>query len=124
MSGKRSLICGFGVNDADYYTQTKSPRWRCPYYQTWHSMLNRCYNEKHLRRQPAYLGCSVCGEWHKFSVFKAWMIKQDWEGKELDKDLLVQGNKVYGPETCVFVSGLVNKFITTSLLTTRYEDFK
>ena len=47
-------------------------------------------------------------EWHRFSSFKAWMEKQDWEGKHLDKDLLVPGNKEYGPSTCIFVSNEVN----------------
>lgn len=32
------------------------------------------------------------------------------EGFNLDKDLLVEGNKVYGPETCVFVSPIVNSY--------------
>lgn len=40
------------------------------------------------------------------------MEKQDWEDKQLDKDLLVEGNKVYSPETCVFVSNIVNSFTT------------
>lgn len=37
---------------------------------------------------------------------------QDWQNKQLDKDLLIEGNKVYSPETCVFVSGMVNTFTT------------
>jgi hypothetical protein len=39
------------------------------------------------------------------------MEKQDWKGKELDKDLLVNGNKVYSPETCIFLTKKVNSFI-------------
>jgi hypothetical protein len=35
---------------------------------------------------------------------------QCWQGKELDKDLLVKGNKVYSPSTCVLVSPLTNGF--------------
>jgi hypothetical protein len=35
---------------------------------------------------------------------------QDWEGKQLDKDLLIVGNKLYSPETCVFVSKITNTF--------------
>jgi hypothetical protein len=46
-----------------------------------------------------------------FSNFKSWMETQDWEGKELDKDLLMEGNKVYSPDTCCFVSVKVNSFL-------------
>ena len=35
---------------------------------------------------------------------------QDWEGKQLDKDLLFEGNKIYSDEKCVFVTQTVNKF--------------
>lgn len=38
---------------------------------------------------------------------------QDWQGKELDKDLLGDG-KLYSPETCIFVSHAVNMFTTDS----------
>ena len=46
--------------------------------------------------------------------FRAWMMQQDWEGKQLDKDILVPGNKMYSPDTCVFVGGVVNGFLTDS----------
>lgn len=32
----------------------------------------------------------------------------------MDKDILFPGNKVYSPETCVFVTQEVNKFLTDS----------
>lgn len=40
------------------------------------------------------------------------METQDWEGKALDKDLLLDGNKLYSPETCIFISKEVNSFLT------------
>ena len=73
-------------------------------------MLKRCYSAKEQERYPTYKGCSVSGDWHTFSNFKSWMEKQQWEGMQLDKDLLVVGNKVYSPETCVFVTQMVNSF--------------
>lgn len=85
--------------------------WRCPFYDKWTSMLNRCYSEKHLAKHQSYRGCSVVVEWHRFSNFKAWMETQEWEGKELDKDILIPGNKIYGPDTCAFVDQKVNKFV-------------
>ena len=39
------------------------------------------------------------------------MMQQDCEGKHLDKDILFEGNKVYSPDTCVFVDGVVNTFL-------------
>ena len=40
------------------------------------------------------------------------MENQDWQGKELEKDILFPGNKVYSAETCVFVDAKVNLFLT------------
>lgn len=70
-------------------------------------MLNRVYGKSH----QSYEGCSVVREWHYLSKFKTWMEKQDWEGNQLDKDILIKGNKVYGPDTCVFVTRETNMFI-------------
>lgn len=41
-------------------------------------------------------------------AFRDWALAQDWEGNQLDKDILVSGNKVYGPETCCFVPRYLN----------------
>ncbi|RYY51312.1 MAG: hypothetical protein EOO06_00865 [Chitinophagaceae bacterium] len=40
------------------------------------------------------------------------MEKQDYFRKELDKDLLFLNNKIYGPETCIFIERSVNVFIS------------
>jgi hypothetical protein len=73
-------------------------------------MLKRCYSKEYHEHYPTYSGCSVCEDWLTFSNFKLWMEQQDWENKQLDKDLLISGNKEYGPETCVFVTSVVNTF--------------
>ena len=116
------LVYGVGINDADYAVQKfeaievngvrKQKRvWMCPYYQAWKSMLERCYSAKCQEKHPTYKGCSVSEEWLTFSNFKRWMEAQDFEGMQLDKDLLFEGNKVYSVETCVFVTKTVNMFI-------------
>jgi hypothetical protein len=84
----------------------------CPFRQKWRHMINRCKDESFLRRNPTYAGCSVCDEWLIFDNFKSWMQAQDWKGKQLDKDLLIEGNKVYSPQTCLLVSHSVNSFMT------------
>lgn len=109
----RGLIYGIGINDADYSTRytVKGKRVMCPFYRTWMSMLVRCYSEKLQQSRPTYIGCSVCEEWLTFSNFKKWMEKQDFEGKQLDKDLLISGNKEYSPESCIFVYRTLNTML-------------
>jgi len=109
----RKLVFDVGINDADYKIQPiENNRRTCSFFLAWRNMIERCYSEKYSEKYPTYTGCSVCPEWLTFSNFKKWMIQQDWQGKHLDKDLLVRGNKIYSPETCVFVDVSVNSFLT------------
>ena len=119
----RSRILGVGINDADYQTcitekvvdstgrMRNKTVWICPIYSIWLNMIKRCYSEKSKRKGKTYVGCTVIEEWLLFSNFKAWVEQQNWEGKQLDKDILFPGNKIYSPETCVFVDQRVNNFI-------------
>lgn len=111
----KKLVYGVGVNDADYIVNPKLNRKQvyCRFYRAWVDMLNRCYNPKCQAKHPTYIGCIVCDEWLTFSNFKAWMEKQDWHGKELDKDILFQDNKIYSPDTCVFITKATNLFTTS-----------
>ena len=119
----RKLMCGVGINDADYqlslsetYYDSEGKRkfrviWKCPFYTTWTGMIQRCYDKNIHLKYPNYADCRPCEEWLYFSKFKSWMEQQDWEGKHLDKDLLVKGNKTYSPEFCVFVDHRTNSFV-------------
>jgi len=82
-------------------------------YERWKSMISRCYSDKFQSKTLTYLGCSVNPEWHNFQVFAKWFDKNYVEGFELDKDILVKGNKVYGPETCCFVPRDINVFFAS-----------
>ena len=109
-------VCGIGINDADYnvtiHDETgKKIIWTCPYWEKWRGMLKRCYLSSYHVTNPTYVGCTVCEDWHLFSNFKSWMETQDWEDKQLDKDLLVYQNKAYSPETCCFLSSQLNQFL-------------
>lgn len=83
-----------------------------PQYLSWYKMIQRCYDEKHLKRNPSYIGCAVCEEWLNFQNFAAWYDQSyyqvDGERMCLDKDILVKGNKVYSPDTCVFAPHFIN----------------
>lgn len=115
---KKGIVYNIAFNDADYTTNVheniggKSTLvWRCPFYIKWKDMLKRCYSKPHKISWPTYQGCSVSEEWLYFMTFRAWMEKQDWQNKHLDKDILFPGNKVYSAETCVFVDPKVNMFL-------------
>lgn len=112
------LVCGVAVNDADYRVSEyqivngiKRLVWKCPYYRKWQDMLMRCNSDKHQSKFPSYKGVRVCEEWLTFSNFREWMEKQDWKGKELDKDLIGDGS-LYSPGTCLFITKGINLFIS------------
>lgn len=113
MRKKEKLVFGWGTNDADYpvYTVVNGNRARCPYYRTWNRMLERALSPALHARAPTYADCTVCEEWRFFSAFRRWMAKQDWEGKQLDKDILIPGNKIYSPEACAFIDVATNTLL-------------
>ena len=79
-----------------------------PHYQVWKDLIKRCYYKYYLDINPTYIGVTVCEEWHNFQNFAGWFEDNYKEGFELDKDLLVKGNKIYSPETCCFVPQEIN----------------
>lgn len=116
---KKATVYGVGINDADYLITEERKIdgkwkvvWTCPYYKVWTHMLERCYSERFHNKNPTYVGCTVAEEWKIFSNFRSWMEAQCWEGKQLDKDLLEEGNKEYGPDKCVFIPQLINTFMS------------
>jgi len=112
---RNKLVCGVGVNDSDYltYNIVNGKYVMCLFYQTWKCMLSRCYSEKcQKNKYLTYIGCSVCDEWLTFSNFKKWMGSKDFKGKQIDKDLKVAGNKIYSPNTCMFVTCAINQLLT------------
>lgn len=114
---KRTLIHGVGVNDADYPVTSivDGKRVKCKIYETWSNMIARCYSSAYKKGKPTYEGSVVCDQWLIFSSFKRWMDGQDWQGKCLDKDYLLHGNKIYSPETCLFIPKLINSFIASTI---------
>jgi hypothetical protein len=100
-------FCGVGViGDAVF-----DPRGRM--YRKWSQMLMRVYYEPARAKYKTYADCSVCSEWHVLGQFNDWYIRQIIEpGWQIDKDLLVKGNKVYGPTYCVFLPRELNSFLT------------
>ena len=81
-------------------------------YSVWRNMIFRCYSKKCKIIHPTYLDCYTCKEWHLFSNFKIWFLCNYIEGYELDKDILIKGNKLYSPDTCCFVPNEINALFT------------
>lgn len=78
----------------------------------WNSMFHRCYSSKYHENKPTYVECTVCKEWHNFQNFAKWFDENYYqiEGQRihLDKDILIKGNKIYSPNTCIFVPQRIN----------------
>lgn len=105
----RKLVQGVGTND--YPTPVVVDGKIITSYNVWSTMLSRCHSAGYHKKQPTYVGCSVVPEWHSFSTFEKWFSENYTEGYALDKDLLIPGNKVYGPDTCVFVPRALNNLL-------------
>lgn len=115
-------LCGIG-----YSGMKMNPEMRhsVSYYK-WKNMVQRCYDKKvHKKYKPEYKDKSVCEEWLNYSNFKIWFDEHYVPCKnnqiDLDKDLLVQGNKVYSPETCVFLLHYQNTMFERSAKDKIYE---
>lgn len=103
------LVFGVGVNDVSPISHGGV---HIAAYAAWKNMLKRCYDEAWKGRNKTYIGCRVCAEWLTFSAFKIWFDRNYIDGWQVDKDLLFAGNKVYSPDTCVFVPKWLNTFTT------------
>lgn len=104
-------VFGVGyIGEGKYKTTENGKNTRI--YSTWHDMLRRCYSEKVHERNPTYINCEVCEEWHDFQAFAEWYEKNYYEIEgeimHLDKDILHKGNKIYSKETCIFVPEKIN----------------
>ncbi|WP_182006240.1 AP2 domain-containing protein [Priestia aryabhattai] len=106
----RSLY-GVGYNGVGKYKASENGK-DTFIYMFWKDMMKRCYSEKFHEKRPSYKDCSVSSKWHNLQDFGAWFdnnyYKVDDETMSLDKDILVKGNKVYSPDTCVFAPRRIN----------------
>ena len=110
-------VYNFGINDVDYktqvYTGDKGDRkitWTCPIYRRWKFILRKCLTKQIV----GYEDCCISDKWARLSDFKMWLESNpDWKDLEIDKDILIKGNREYGPDTCVLVPSWINSLIVT-----------
>lgn len=98
------LVYGVGINDVVGAYKTKE-------YRIWVAMLKRCYSSDYQKSQPSYIGCEVSEDFKILSVFSKWCRSQPCffdSDANLDKDILIKGNKIYSMDTCCFVPREIN----------------
>ena len=87
------------LGEGKYRSKTKT-------YAIWRHILRRCYGKE--EKFKSWHNCLVDERWHNYQVFAEWYENNYIDGFHLDKDILIKGNKIYGPDTCCFVPNMIN----------------
>ena len=106
-------VCGVGILGTKYPSKVNGRNIK--EYGLWQNMLVRCYSDNSKKKRPTYEGCEVSDKFKSYEYFYEWCHSQigfGVEGFELDKDLLIKGNKVYSETTCVFLPSEINSLLT------------
>lgn len=81
-------------------------------YNYYHGVTTRCFNSNYKNIEKTYQDVTMCEEWKNFQNFAKWVEDNYYEcnGEKMciDKDILIKGNKVYSPNTCIFVPKSIN----------------
>lgn len=81
-------------------------------YDIWRNIIERCYNQNKYCKSISYKGCKICEEWLCFQNFAQWYIDNFYQVNNekmcVDKDILVKGNQIYSPNTCMIVPERIN----------------
>ena len=105
-------VFGVGITGTKYQPTISGVKTR--EYALWKNMLQRCYSDTYRKKRPTYEGCEVSDNFKSYEYFYEWCNKQigfGVKGWQLDKDLLIKGNKVYSESTCVFIPAEVNTLL-------------
>lgn len=103
------LIHGHGINDKSRPARINSKR--LIQYELWIGMIRRCYSDNERNKFKSYSDCSVSDNFKRYSYFYDWYNSNIVNSKikyDLDKDLLIKGNRVYSEETCVLIPRKLN----------------
>ena len=109
-------VCGIGIVGTKYPPTVNGVITK--EYDLWQNMLRRCYSDSSKKKRPTYEGCGVSDNFKSFEYFYEWCQKQIGFGVasfELDKDLLVKGNKIYSEDSCIFIPKEINSLLIKSV---------
>lgn len=104
---------------------TRGKQYIFPTYTLWNAMIHRVYDPKcHVRDNGVYEGCSVDPIWLNYQTFCETIVNvpgyQEWADYQvgvspvqyaLDKDKKLDGNRIYSPDTCMFITVSENTLI-------------
>lgn len=100
-----NFISGFASHKVQYVTKSMS---------VWRSIKSRCKPDSAFQAgKPSYEGCYLSDNFKDFQYFANWYTSQVGYGLEkyqIDKDIIIRGNKMYGESTCVLVPPAINVF--------------
>ena len=109
-------VYGVGITGTKYLTKINGVNTK--EYMLWIDMLKRCYSDGFKKKYQTYEGCEVSDKFKSYEYFYEWCHKQVGFGTkgggnpfQLDKDLLIKGNKVYSESTCVFIPSEINSLL-------------
>lgn len=110
------MVLGVGMLGSKYPAKVNNKE--TEEHQAWKGMIYRCFDKKTKERQPTYENATCCEEWLIYENFYEWLHslenfdrlynKNKWN---VDKDILIKGNKVYSSETCCLVPMNVNSLL-------------
>lgn len=111
-------VYGIGILGAKYSTIDGNGN-TLKEYSAWKEMMSRCYSKSYEGKRERYKDVLICEEWLLYENFYEWLHSQEnfdkWlngNGWEVDKDILIKGNKVYSPKACCLVPGYINVLFT------------
>lgn len=101
-------------NDWGKYVVPNKNISRSKEYNAWYNLIVRCVNPD--KAGATYKDCQLDSRWLYFWNFLDWVCNEPnyskWsESWAIDKDILVSGNKIYGPDTCLLVPKHINNLL-------------
>lgn len=87
------------------------------WYNHWRAMIERVHI-KNDNFHRTYSDVTIYENWYNYQIFSKWSEQNYYEipnmKMQLDKDILIKGNRIYSPETCVFVPYIINALLLKS----------